>query len=316
MKKSFFPYPTISAESIGANVSVAWSNEAGDSFQTSEAPDLCGAIELKEFLPDEMPLSLFITVNIATPRAMFNHPGLRNDDKVGIALKYSFKGLGEQSVLPFDSPPITNETAGAVTGRLSYTWPPKTLRGVSTFIVILYLKELGQAEGGFVANVGAELGVLWECKVITGGDGAIFPIFEESIGSDQPLWRISSQIDATTLESDFDAVFKVYVNADNPAYNLLGMTRAVFTPMLFEIFTSVCVMLLSYLQKLGDDIQWNLQEESDDGSVIAKIRCFAQRFLPGITEDEIRSWSCDRLANVVRENVYREVKDKIEIGVK
>lgn len=311
-----YPYPRIDSQEalndIGAKVSFKWTNEKGKEFKVQEAPDCPGAIELVEFLPTEMKVNLSIAVSIEHRERLFGKYVAR-DAEIGIALRYRFPELGIQSVAPFQNGRITFGQ-GSMTFFYARGISKKTLRKVSYFEVFLYLKKKGRIKGPYASVVGADLGVLDFRSVVTGGSGYDFPVSIVSEGTDKPLWRIESQITEESLESKFEDAFMVYVNKDNPAYPSVGMDHNEFSPMLLEMFCSVCTALLSKVKELDSGISWDLAGDSTGESLICRIRFFAQTIVPGVTENDLRAMSVDQIMNDVRDGLYRMVKDNMTDG--
>lgn len=316
MSRVLYPYPRVDSPAalseIGAKVTFQWLDEHGREFNVQEASDCPGAIELLDFLPAEMVVKLHVSVYVAYPRKLFGKY-VSDDAEIGIAVRYRFPELGIQSVLPFQDQSFLR-SSGSISASSVMSIRKKTLRKVSYFEVFLYLKQKGSIRGPYASVVGADLGVLDACSLITGGSGFDFPISIVSEGINKPLWRIESQVTEESLESNFEDAFMVFVNEDNPAFSSVGMDHNAFSPMLLEMFCSVCTALLCKIKELDRSISWDLNGDSSGESLICRVRFFAQTILPGVTENDIRSMSVDQVMNDIRDGLYRMVRDSLTDG--
>lgn len=311
-RTSALPYRHISNEvqldELGFNVEFSWSDGAGHLYRERGADDTPSCIELEGFLPCEMEVKLNVAVSIENPRRIFGNYASK-DSKLGLALQYQFEKLGDQGAVPFPNCTIT-ENDKVVNKRFSHTFPKSTFREISGFMVLLFVKDPGHGDVLFAQNAGAIIGRIDGRAIITGGSGYVFSPFKVSKGKKAPLWWIESTITADTLDNDLDSEFKVFINIENPSYPWLYLDSAFFSPLKLEMFSTVCAQLVDSVRQAGD-VSWDLEGDTDGNSVLAHVRYFVKKYLPDMSEANIKSIQLPELANRIREQLFIAAEKKL-----
>ena len=152
----------------------------------------------------------------------------------------------------------------------SISIPPGILRGNVSFELVFVLGNPGsnnsEEEQYMAKKVGTVLGTIAEFRVFIDGDGAIFPVKEESAPG-APLWRV--KYDCVNPEStpfDEDS-FCLYLNTVHPDYEILAFDGRNENTLIYEIAASAFEILFSNVFGDDDAVDSIVREEFDSDSV-------------------------------------------------
>lgn len=224
-----------------------------------------------DWSPDEHLLAIHCSIErAALLEAIFGVNGVASTDaKVLLALEWvsadsCWRMLGAFSeVLPEES---TSPMA------LDIELTSGTIRGSGFLSVQAFL---GQHDGkfipGFANQPGARLGpVAQPVEVVIDGDGSLFPVLEESLGPEGPLWEIKagwSDPQDEPFSSDYVALV---LNSSHPHFEQLRDRKALNfeSPLMRQVFAAWLVLVISQVKAdMGVQFDMYLEAPTADESV-------------------------------------------------
>ncbi|MBQ5965155.1 hypothetical protein [Massilia sp. ZL223] len=213
--------------------------------------------------PDLHNLTVTCTLgNVADLEPLFGPGGVAAADAVLlVALEWTSADSGWRRL----GPPLRLTRAGLPAAddgvTLSLELPPGSVRGTGMIAVQLFMGEPGSAEvgdAGTVRQKGVRLGALSGllCVVID-GDGSLFPVQEEELGRDGPLWKMHTAWDDPREEPFASEYVALVLNRDHELFDQLRDRRAGQnrqTPLMRHVLASWIALLVHEVRTgLGED---------------------------------------------------------------
>lgn len=267
------PYRTLSAE-MAAIPSPDMRLVFGSAGPHPGAVDLGGGVHSlgsdSDWNPDLHNLTVSCTLENAVALApMFGTGGIAaTDAALVLSLEWTsaesgWRGLGRPLRLT-----RAELLEGDVTLSLLLVLPAGSIRGIGTISVQVFLSEPGAADAGdagLARMKGARLGTLsGPIRVVIDGDGSLFPVVEEDLGTDGALWEMRSAWN-DPRDEPFTSEFVVLVL--NCKHELFGQLRQPVgrkgqmgpqTPLMRHVLASWIALLVlkvsTHLEKDFDEI--------------------------------------------------------------
>ena len=183
--------------------------------------------------------------------AIFGPEGVANSDaEVLLALEWASADSCWRTLGPVHG--LRREEAGSGV-MLNIELEPGTVRGSGFLSVQAFLGQ-SQAElvPGFAHHPGARLGPLAQpIEIIIDGDGSLFPVVEESLGADGPLWELKacwSDPQDEPFSSDYVALV---LNNAHPHFEQLRDRRALNieqSPLMRQVFASWLALVIAQVK--------------------------------------------------------------------
>ncbi len=143
--------------------------------------------------------------------------------------------------------------------QLCLTLPPNTVRGTGMLSLQLLLGDAGvpeEDEKGLARTPGFRFGTLGsETRLIIDGDGSLFPVLEEELGADDPLWRFSQDWSDPTEDEFSIAWVSLSLNTKHPDFPLLRSQGSnMWTPLFCQVMASwITVFIIELKAEPGVD---------------------------------------------------------------
>ena len=243
-------------------------------------------------------LKIKLTLQLSGAKNLFSGPSAVAEEnaQIGIAVRWRIPGMAERQTSVLANFLLDKNTDSA-NGQLELTFPSHFLRNGLVWEVNLFLKTVGTSGSVFAQIPGSLLGLIDKKIIATGGAKGIFNTFWESAGENAPLWRV--KLDFTSFDDPFyPEAIVLYLNKDHCGSSLLAADDKKISPMLFEIFSNVCFLLLRTAVKkdgfelIADNVtnistftdylnvmlqqlfpEWGMNELNEDDSILMeKIR--------------------------------------------
>ena len=160
---------------------------------------------------------------------------------------------------------------------------PGTVRGSGLLSVQAFLGRYAvEFVPGFAHHPGARLGTLAQpIEIIIDGDGSLFPVVEESLGADGPLWELKacwSDPQDEPFSSDYVALV---LNNAHPHFEQLRDRRALNieqSPLMRQVFAAWLALVIAQVQEdMGAQFDMYLSApDADEGiaSIADAVRSF------------------------------------------
>ena len=213
--------------------------------------------------------------------AIFGPDGVANTDaEVLLALEWASADSCWRTLGPVHS--LRYEAAGSGV-MLNIELEPGTVRGSGLLSVQAFLGQ-SKAEfiSGFAHHPGARLGPLVQpIEIIIDGDGSLFPVLEESLGAEGPLWELKacwSDPQDEPFSSDYVALV---LNNAHPHFEQLRDRRALNieqSPLMRQVFAAWLALVIAQVQEdMGAQFDMYLSApDADEGiaSIADAVRSF------------------------------------------
>ncbi|RVD75930.1 hypothetical protein [Pseudomonas koreensis] len=232
--------------------------------------------------PAEHPLMVECLIKRAPlMEAIFGPDGVASTDaKVLLALEWTsadscWRTLGVVHDLLHD------EEGGAV--LLNIELEPGTVRGSGFLSVQAFLGQYKAAfSPGFAHQSGSRLGPLAQpIEIVIDGDGSLFPVLEESLGAEGPLWQLRacwSDPQDEPFSSDYVALV---LNNAHPHFEQLRDRRALNieqSPLMRQVFAAWLALVIAQVKEdMGAQFDAYLgAPDADEGiaSIADAVRSF------------------------------------------
>ncbi|MFJ2545392.1 hypothetical protein ACIOVF_02860 [Pseudomonas sp. NPDC087612] len=220
-----------------------------------------------------------------------------------------WRTLGEPVMLR-----LPNSSDEAVPAHLTLELPANTARGTGTLSLQLFLSDAGtpdEEEKGLARIPGFRFGLLGpETRLIIDGDGSLFPVIEEELGVNEPLWRFTHDW-SDPGEDEFSTTWlSLSLNNKHPDFPLLREKNSeVWTPLFCQVMASwLATFLLELQADLGVDfsaIALGRSMAAERGSIVDAAASMVKRgnlncSSPGELIRSIQAW-VDTIARTPRE---------------
>lgn len=155
--------------------------------------------------------------------------------------------LGEPALLR-----LPEQSDVPVPAQLTLALPANTLRGTGTLSLQLVLGDAGtpeEGENGLARMPGFRFGMLGlDTRLVIDGDGSLFPVVVEALGTDEPLWRFTQDW-SDPSEDEFSIVWlSLSLNKDHPDFSMLREQGSeAWTPLFCQVMAS---WLATFLMEL------------------------------------------------------------------
>lgn len=183
-----------------------------------------------------------------------------------------YRQLGEGLVLRL---PECSARAAPLT--LSLTLDGGTLRGSGSLSVQVYLESRGpgSVRTGIATTKGARLGILWgPVPVVIDADSSLFPIVEENLGANRPLWEFRENwMDplADPFSIDYLALVLNTGHSDAAALREVQNPAAGLAPLMKQVVACWLALLVTRIaEETGDSFSRITGDEhciSEPGSI-------------------------------------------------
>jgi hypothetical protein len=158
-----------------------------------------------------------------------------------------------------------------------------TIRGSGFLSVQAFLGRCkGESVLGFAHHSGARLGLLARSiEIVIDGDGSLFPVLEESLGAEGPLWQLKacwSDPQEEPFSSDYVALV---LNNAHPHFEQLRDRRAMNieqSPLMRQVFAAWLALVIAQVKEdMGAEFDMYLgAPDADEGiaSIAEAVRSF------------------------------------------
>lgn len=213
--------------------------------------------------------------------AIFGPDGVANtDSEVVLALEWAsadscWRTLGSRHSLRHES-----KDADLV---LDIELQAGTVRGSGILTAQAFLGRYeGELVPGFAHQSGARLGLLTRpIEVVIDGDGSLFPVLEESLGEEGPLWELKSSWSDPQDEPFSSDYVALVLNSSHPHFEQLRDRRAMNieqSPLMRQVFACWLALVIAQVKEdMGAqfDVHMGAPEADEDISSIADaVRSF------------------------------------------
>lgn len=158
------------------------------------------------------------------------------------------------------------ESEDPISVQLRLILPANMLRGTGTLSLQLLLVEAGipeSAEGGLASIPGFRFGMLGpDTRIVIDGDGSLFPIVVEALGTEKPLWSFSQDW-CDPFEDEFSVVWlSLSLNLDHADFRKLREHGTqTWNPLFCQVLASWLATFLMELRiALGDEFDNSVAE--------------------------------------------------------
>lgn len=160
---------------------------------------------------------------------------------------------------------------------------PGTVRGSGLLSIQVFLgRYSAELVPGFAHQPGARLGPLAQpIEIVIDGDGSLFPVLEESLGAERPLWELKdcwSDPQDEPFSSDYVALV---LNNDHPHFEQLRDRRALNieqSPLMRQVFAAwLALVIFRVKEDMGAQFDTYLgAPDADEGiaSIADAVRSF------------------------------------------
>lgn len=246
-------------------------------------------------------------VKIGNPTALFG-PDKITDAQNGIGLAthiFSRTGNFQKTLASAQTLRLTDEE---MTIEFNTIFPEATLRGVINIELFFYLKEFKQENPFQATVVGTRLSQedLFDTKLIVDGEGAMFPITEES-NPGGPLWTIRKYWMDPSIDSFDSSSVQVVLNNSHKLFNSLteGKTNMAQNFMDDIVIQAMAMIIDQTVRDMKDlDDSFNC-EEAQEGSVLAAVNYW-------ITTYNVKVENIMTITNSLRTNLTDNFKEEEE----
>ncbi|WPP01158.1 hypothetical protein SFA35_07310 [Pseudomonas sp. HR96] len=176
---------------------------------------------------------------------------------------------------------LRHEDGGIV--ALDITLEPGTVRGSGFLSVQAFLgKSQTDSAPGFAQQAGARLGPLTQLvEVVIDGDGSLFPVLEESLGAEGPLWELKacwSDPQDEPFSSEYVALVLNNAHAHFDQLRDRGGLNFEQSPLLRQVFAAWLALVVAQVKHdMGADFDTYLAAPDVDdgfGSIADAVRSF------------------------------------------
>jgi hypothetical protein len=203
--------------------------------------------------PAEHPL----VIQCSTERALlvdaiFGTEGVAGTDaEVLVALEWTSADSCWRALGPVNSL-RTSDKGGAVV--LDIELEPGTVRGSGFLSIQAFLgKHQGAFVPGFAYQPGARLGPLApSIEIVIDGDGSLFPVLEERLGANGPLWELKSFWSDPQDEPFTSDYVALVLNTDHPHFEQLRDRRGLNleqSPLMRQVFAAWLSLVISKVKE-------------------------------------------------------------------
>lgn len=192
-----------------------------------------------------------------------------------------WRTLGEPVMLR-----LPNSSSEPVHAKLTLQLPANTLRGIGTLSLQLLLNDAGtpdEEEKGLARIPGFRFGFLGpETRIVIDGDGSLFPVVEEELGVNEPLWRFTQDW-FDPREDEFSTTWlSLSLNNKHRDFPLLREKNSeAWTPLFCQVMASwLATFLLELQADPGVDfsaIELGRSMGSDRGSIVDAAASMVRR---------------------------------------
>jgi len=161
------------------------------------------------------------------------------------------------------------EKNGAVV--LSIELEPGTIRGSGFLSVQAFLgHHQGAFVPGFAHQSGARLGPLAQpIEIVIDGDGSLFPVLEEPLGADRPLWELKAAWGDPQYEPFTSEYVALVLNNTHPHFEQLRDRRGLNveqSPLMLQVFAAWLSLVISKVkEEMGAQFDTFLSAPDTDG---------------------------------------------------
>ncbi len=326
------PYPRVADSlvrpELGASVRFAYLSH-GEQLDVEEVkPGHCRLVS-PGWRPKLDSLTVRAHVSIEHPELLFANKSDKTccvvageDADIGVVMKWMLPETKIRGVIVGETA-LSEKKDAPLSMILEKTFDPAMVRNRAEFSVELFLIRSNLADENVYARiVGSNLASIGGIVLHTGGSGGMFPTSSKAAGATSPLWELDINInDREDLDRDFSGdVCMLYLNSDHRLYPEViraDMSGAV-APLMFEIFSECCVMLLlRVLKTLNDaDALDDLDDEpdpDDEGmSTIDAVRSMKRRLFPEYSANELSCMEVEKLSKEARINLGKTLKQSAQ----
>ncbi|MGE8407845.1 MAG: hypothetical protein ACN6QH_12480 [Pseudomonas sp.] len=213
--------------------------------------------------------------------SIFGPDGVANNDsEVFLSLEWASADSCWRTLGPLHSLRHGIEEVDVV---LSIELKAGTVRGSGLLSAQAFLGECpGERVPGFANQPGARLGPLAQpVEVIIDGDGSLFPVVEEPLGSDGPLWELKASWSDPQNEPFSSDYVALVLNSAHPHYEHLRDRRAMSieqSPLMRQVFASWLALVIAQVKAdMGTqfDMYLSAPDADDDiASIADAVRSF------------------------------------------
>ena len=325
------PYPRVADANVrsdlGASVSFLYLSRGEQLEVEGMTPGHC-RLTSPGWRPRLDPLTVKAEVSIARPDLLFSGNSSHSscivagaDASIGVVLKWMLPESKIRGVV-IGQEVLTAASRSSLSVTIEKTFNAAIVRNRAEFSVELFLfRASGVANDVYARIVGSGLASIGGMILHTGGSGGMFPTSSRAVGPKSPLWELELNInDEEDLDRDFSGdVCMLYLNSDHRLYSEVvraDMSGAV-SPLMFEIFSECCVMLLLRVMKTLDSggCLDKLDEQPDSGdegmSTLSAVQYMKQRLFPGSLTHELYIEEIENLSKLVRKSLEQKLKQTV-----
>lgn len=249
MNNYFPPFPTLCPGTLNAKALYEFSFWNKDLQQWNELEaEFDNDTELhfssKIWNAADFNLKIKISLQLSKAKNLFSGANAVAEEnaQIGVAVRWRIPGMAERQTSVFTNFLLDKNTDNA-DGQLELTFPSHYLRNGLAWEVTLFLKTSGTSGSVFAQVPGSLLGIIDQKNISTGGVKGIFNTIWENAGENNPLWRV--KLDFSSFDEPFcPEAIALYLNRDHCGSSLIAADDKKISPMLFEIFSNVCFLLL------------------------------------------------------------------------
>ncbi|MEB6588392.1 hypothetical protein MXM82_04465 [Pseudomonas asiatica] len=206
---------------------------------------------------------LLIRCNLANTemlKCLFEDRGVvANDGELLLALEWTsadscWRKVGKPYVLTTNS-----FSEDAAFPELVLHLPAGSVRGSGSVSIQLFLGDPGSSDGtyGLARLRGFRLGQLRSVEIVIDGDGSLFPVLEESLGNEGPLWELRTSWSDPRDEAFQSDYVALVLNRDHELFSQLRERASEpgrQSPLMRQIVSSWIALLVDQVKSdLGPD---------------------------------------------------------------
>lgn len=249
MNSCFPPFPTLRPGTLNVKVLYEFSFWNQDLQQWNELEaefdnDTEFHFKSKIWNTSDFNLKIKLTLHLSGAKNLFSGPSAVAEEnaQIGAAVRWRIPGMAVRQTSVFANFFLDKSTDTA-DGQLELTFPSHFLRNGLVWEVNIFLKTAGTSGSVFAQVPGSLLGLVDKKSIATGGAKGIFNTLWENAGENAPLWRV--ELDFSSFDDPFcPEAITLYLNKDHCGSSLIAADDKKISPMLFEIFSNVCFLLL------------------------------------------------------------------------